>query len=252
MRFASLGSGSGGNATLVCRGDTRILVDCGFGLRETERRLARLQVAAESVTAILVTHEHSDHIKGVGAFARKHRTPVYMTPGTYVSRHYGNIPVLRLIEHYRSFQVGEFTVQPVAVPHDAREPAQYIFNAGGRQLGLLTDLGSITPHVVDAYGRCDSLLIEANHDPIMLANGPYPPSLKVRVGGPWGHLSNEQTGDLLHRVDKNNLQHLVLGHISRKNNSVARAAATLEGVLAGIHKVHYACQDEGFDWLDIN
>lgn len=252
MRFASLGSGSGGNATLVCCGDTRILVDCGFGLRETERRLARLGVSAESITAILVTHEHSDHIKGVGAFARRHRTPVYMTPGTYVSRDYGKIPVLRLIEHYRSFHVGEIGVRPVAVPHDAREPAQYIFTAGKRQLGLLTDLGSITPHVVDAYARCDSLLVEANHDPIMLANGPYPPSLKVRVGGPWGHLSNQQTGDLLARVEKGALQHLVLGHISRKNNSVARAEATLESAVSKIHKVHYACQDEGFDWLEIN
>lgn len=252
MRFASLGSGSGGNATLICAGDTRILVDCGFGLRETERRLARLDVGMDSINAIIITHEHTDHIKGVGAVARKHQTPVYMTAGTYVSRNYGAIPNLRLIENYQAFSVGSVDVQPVAVPHDAREPAQYVFNHGARKLGVLTDLGSITPHVVEAYSRCDSLIVEANHDPYMLANGPYPQSLKFRVAGPWGHLSNQQAGDFLQQMEVSRLQHLVVGHISRKNNSVERAAQTLQSVVADLHKVHYACQDEGFDWLEIN
>lgn len=252
MRFASLGSGSGGNATLICCGDTRILVDCGFGLRETERRLARLQVGMDSIQAILVTHEHTDHIKGVGAVARKYRMPVYMTTGTYVSRNYGDIPNLHLIQSYKPFNVGSLDVQPVAVPHDAREPAQYVFAHGSRRLGVLTDLGSITPHVVEAYNQCDSLIIEANHDPIMLAYGPYPPSLKARVAGPWGHLSNQQAGDFLQQMEVSRLQHLVVGHISRKNNSVERAAETLEVAVKGLHKVHYACQDEGFGWLDIN
>ncbi len=257
MRFASLGSGSGGNATLVCCGDTRILIDCGFGVRETERRLARLGVEPASLSAILVTHEHSDHIKGVGAVARKHRTPVYMTHGTYISRDYGRIPALHLIENYQPFRVGDMEVQPVAVPHDAREPAQYVIRANRRQLGVLTDLGSITPHVVEAYKDCDSLLVEANHDPMMLATGPYPPSLRARVAGPWGHLSNQQTAGLLLQLQLDRVQHLVVGHISRKNNSLACAAGALQAALLGVaggdaNRVHYACQDEGFGWLDIN
>jgi phosphoribosyl 1,2-cyclic phosphodiesterase len=252
LRFASLGSGSGGNATLVCCGDTRVLIDCGFGLRETERRLLRCGVTPESLSAVLVTHEHTDHIKGVGPLARKYETPVHMTSGTYVSRNYGRIPNLHLIQSYQAFSVGSLAVQPVPVPHDAREPAQYVFKHNGKQLGILTDLGSITPHVVEAYSRCDSLLVEANHDPIMLATGPYPPSLKARVAGPWGHLSNQQAVDFLRQLEVNRLQHLVVGHISRKNNSVERAAEALDAAVSGIHKVHYACQDEGFDWLDIN
>ncbi len=255
MRFASLGSGSGGNATLICCGDTRLLIDCGFGVREAERRLARLDVGAETLSALLVTHEHSDHIKGVGAFARKHGTPVYMTSGTYVSRNYGRIPELHLIENYRPFRVGTLDVQPVAVPHDAREPAQYVISGNGRRLGVLTDLGSVTPHVVDAYRHCDSLLVEANHDPAMLAAGPYPPSLKARVASPWGHLSNQQTAGLLQQLELERLQHLVVGHISRKNNSLNRAADALQTVfagIAGVNSILYACQDEGFDWLHIN
>lgn len=266
MRFASLGSGSGGNATLVCCGDTRVLIDCGFGVRETERRLARLQVEPGSLDAVLVTHEHSDHIKGVAAVARKYGTPVFMTRGTYVSRNFGHIPSLHLIENYQSFSVGNITVQPVAVPHDAREPAQYVLTFNGRRLGILTDLGSVTSHVVDAFDGCDGLLVEANHDPAMLAAGPYPAFLKARVASPWGHLSNQQTAGLLQQLDIRRLQHLVVGHISRKNNSLECAAQSLEAVLgkiaapaadalgAGVsafNKIHYACQDEGFDWLDI-
>lgn len=253
MRFASLGSGSGGNATLICCGDTRILLDCGFGVRETQRRLTRLGLSVEALDAVVVTHEHSDHVKGVGALARKFRMPVYMTEGTYVSRHYGEIPHLHLIRNYQAFTVGSVQVQPVAVPHDAREPAQYIFESSSRRLGVLTDLGSITPHVAEAYAECDGLLLEANHDPVMLANGPYPPHLKARVASAWGHLSNSQAAGLLQQVQKERLQHLVVGHISRKNNSVAQAALALQDKVADLsERIHYACQDDGFDWLQIN
>ncbi|TQV85618.1 MBL fold metallo-hydrolase [Exilibacterium tricleocarpae] len=251
MQFASLGSGSRGNATLVRSGDDCVLIDCGFTVKETQRRLARLGVAAEQLAAVLVTHEHSDHLSGVAPLARRYRLPVYMTPGTYKARDLGELPALELIHGYQSFSVGSLDVTPVAVPHDAREPAQFVVQAAGKRLGVLTDLGSITPHVENHYADCDALVLEANHDPGMLAAGPYPVSLKRRVGGPWGHLSNLQTAGFLARLERRRLQHLVVAHISQKNNSLALAQAALTDKISGIARVHYACQDQGFDWLSI-
>jgi phosphoribosyl 1,2-cyclic phosphodiesterase len=248
MRYASLGSGSRGNGTLVEYGDQLLLVDCGFTVKETLLRIERLGVDPQSLSAILVTHEHGDHIKGVGPLARRLKVPVYMTPGTFHSRDLGKLPELHLIEGYRPFTLGDIHITPVAVPHDAREPAQYIFEANERRLGVLTDLGSISPHVEEAYGNCDALVLEANHDPHMLASGPYPPSLKQRVGGLWGHLSNQQAAGFLQRIDLERLQQLVVAHISQKNNCLDRTRETLAQVTEGIDQVVYACQDQGFDW----
>ncbi|MYM65052.1 MBL fold metallo-hydrolase [Pseudomaricurvus sp. HS19] len=251
MRFASLGSGSRGNGTLVQWQEQLLLIDCGFTIRDVERRMQRLQSHPAAITAILVTHEHGDHLKGVAPLARKYNLPVYMTPGTFHSKSLGDLPRLQLIEGYQSLQFDDLQVQPVAVPHDAREPAQFLFSAGGKTLGVLTDLGTISPHVEAHFGNCDALLLEANHDPHMLASGPYPPSLKRRVGGAWGHLSNEQAAGFLARVDLQRLRHLVIGHISQQNNCLERARATLEQVVAEVPNVYYACQDEGFDWVQI-
>jgi phosphoribosyl 1,2-cyclic phosphodiesterase len=251
FRFASLGSGSSGNATLVSDGDTHILIDCGFSIKETQRRIERLGLCLSSIAAVLVTHEHSDHLKGVPALARKYAMPVYMTPGTYHSRDLGPLPDVRLIHNYEAFGVGQLHVQPVAVPHDAKEPAQFILRKGKVALGILTDLGSVTTHVLEAYDGCQALLLEANHDRQMLAQGPYPPSLKTRVAGPWGHLSNEQTVALLEQMDTSQLRHLVVGHISRKNNSVELAQRALAKVSKSLGAIYYACQDEGFDWIEL-
>lgn len=254
MKFASLGSGSSGNATVVASEETCLLIDCGFGVRDTGERLARLGLGFENLDAILVTHEHSDHSKGVAALARKHAIPVYMTQGTWLARDYGNIPRLHLVKNYEAFSVGTIGVQPVAVPHDAREPAQFVFSNKTFRLGILTDLGSITPHVLAAYRDCDALLIEANHDLDMLWNGPYPPSLKSRVASDWGHLNNKQTADLLELIYTTRLQQIVIGHISRKNNSVETVKRTLEECckLADLSEAIYACQDEGFSWLELS
>ncbi|NHO65142.1 MBL fold metallo-hydrolase [Aestuariicella hydrocarbonica] len=251
MRFASLGSGSRGNGTLVEWRDHLLLVDCGFTIKEVERRIERLGRSVADVTAILVTHEHADHLKGVPPLARKYKLPVYMTPGTFHSRDLGKLSELNLIQGYQSFHFGDLEVQPVAVPHDAREPAQFIFQADGKRLGILTDLGSISAHVEAYFYNCDALLLEANHDPQMLAYGPYPPSLKQRVGGPWGHLSNQQAAGFLTRADAERLKCLVVGHISQKNNSLDRAQEVLAEVTASIEQVTYACQDEGFDWIQV-
>lgn len=251
MRFASLGSGSRGNSTLVEWAAGALLIDCGFSLKETEQRLLRLSRRPEQLAAILVTHEHSDHIKGVAVLARRYQIPVYMTPGTFHSRNLGELPDLRLIHAYTPFEVNGLTVRPVAVPHDAREPAQFVLEFAGLRLGILTDLGSITPHVEACYQSCDAMVLEANHDPAMLAYGSYPPSLKQRVGGQWGHLSNQQAAGFLQRIDTQRLQHLVVAHISQQNNTPALAQATLAPVTTQVKQVTYACQNEGFDWLTL-
>lgn len=251
LRFASLGSGSRGNSTLVEWDSGMLLIDCGFSVRETNQRLERLGKRAEDLTAILVTHEHADHIKGVAPLARRYDLPVYMTPGTYQSRNLGELPDLRLIEGYASFELDQLKIIPVAVPHDAREPAQFILERAGVRLGILTDLGSITAHVEEHYQNLDAMVLEANHDPFMLASGSYPPSLKQRVGGLWGHLSNQQAAGFLQRLNCARLQHLVVAHISQQNNSLELAQAALAPVTAEVKQITFACQNQGFDWLSV-
>ncbi|MEM7260280.1 MAG: MBL fold metallo-hydrolase, partial [Pseudomonadota bacterium] len=158
-----MGSGSKGNGTLVDDGHTCVLIDLGFTLKETSKRLSRLGVLPQQIDAILVTHEHADHIHGVAAFARKFSTPVYLTHGTYSHKSMGQIPHLNRFNCHDTFTVGTLTIQPVTVPHDAKEPCQYVLRSGDSVVGILTDLGHITPHVVDSYRECDVLLLECNH-----------------------------------------------------------------------------------------
>ncbi len=255
MRFSSLGSGSSGNATLIDDGESLLLVDCGFTAKETEKRMARLGVSPDQLAAVLVTHEHTDHSKGVAALSRKFRLPVYMTEGTWASGKLGKVgdlPELRIIKNYEPFDIGAINVVPVVVPHDAREPAQYVFyHQNGLRLGVLTDLGCLTPHVIDAYRECHGLVVEANHNIRMLAEGPYPPSLKSRVGSMWGHLNNGQTAELLAKCNLPLLQEIVVGHISEKNNSLECVKEELSEVIALANSIHFACQDKGFDWLTL-
>lgn len=250
MKFASLGSGSKGNGTLVSLNGTLVLIDCGFTLKETVKRLAGLGVEPSSIDAVLVTHEHSDHIAGVGPFARKFNTPVYMTEGTWRARDIGKIPVLNLIHHYQAFTIKGVEIDPVAVPHDSAEPAQFVVRGGGYKLGVLTDLGSSTPHVEANFLRCDALVLEANHDPAMLASGPYPPSLKERVASSWGHLSNQQAAMLLERIMCSKLKQLVIAHISEQNNSLELTRAQFESINLP-ESVVYATQNHGFDWISL-
>lgn len=251
MRFASLGSGSKGNATLVQAGDALVLVDCGFSLRETTRRLARLDVAPDQLSAILVTHEHSDHCSGVATLSRKHNIPVYLTHGTAGSGRCDGASELRCFDSEDDFEIEGLGVKAVTVPHDAAEPCQYRLAFNGRCLGILTDLGCITPHVVESYRGCHSLLLEFNHDLGMLEEGDYPPGLKRRVGGDWGHLNNEQAADLLKQLDSATLNNLVVAHISENNNCRTLAEQALATALDCTEGVVWACQTEGFDWLAV-
>jgi phosphoribosyl 1,2-cyclic phosphodiesterase len=252
MRFASLGSGSKGNATLVEAAGARVMIDCGFSCSEAEKRLARLALHPRDLDAVLVTHEHSDHISGVARLARRHRLPVWMTAGTHVAGKGGAPAEFHCINSHRAFRVGDLRVEPFPVPHDAREPCQFVFSDGRRRLGLLTDVGTITPHLVQALDGLDALILECNHDPAMLAAGPYPPSLKRRVGGPYGHLSNRQAADLLARIDTHRLQHLVAAHISEKNNDPQLALNSLAGVVGESHfEILAADQPAGMPWLSV-
>lgn len=217
MRFASLGSGSRGNSTLVEHGKTLLMIDNGFSVKEAERRLARLDVSADQITAILVTHEHADHAAGVSRFSKRHKTPVWASFGTAAMLK--GVSLLNTFNSHQSFELGEIQVKPIPVPHDAREPTQFAFKSNNLELAVMTDTGSITQHMVDALSQCDALLLECNYDRDMLLNGIYPESLKRRVMGDWGHLDNQQAISLLQRLNTSNLQHLVLAHVSEKNNS---------------------------------
>ena len=251
MRFASLGSGSKGNATLVAAGDTLVMIDCGFSVREACRRMARLDVSAEQLDAILVTHEHSDHISGVQRLSRRFGIPVYLTHGTAGTGRCDDSHKLHAFNCGEQFDIGELSVTAVPVPHDAAEPCQYRLEYGGMALGILTDLGSITPHVVEHYGSCDGLLLEFNHDTPMLHAGSYPPMLKRRVAGDWGHLNNEQSVDLLRAVELARLRHLVVAHVSENNNSRELVEDALLTVMGGLDRVVFADQSLGFDWLHL-
>ncbi|MCC7517156.1 MAG: MBL fold metallo-hydrolase [Pseudomonadales bacterium] len=252
MRFASIGSGSRGNGTVVQAGDSLLLVDCGFALKETEARLAKLGVAPQQLRAILVTHEHGDHCSGVRVLANRYRLPVYMTAGTARAKPLAAVECPIIIDSHAPFVIDDVCIQPVAVPHDAAEPVQFVFDWSGRRLGVLTDLGAITPFVKSHYCACDALLLESNHCVDMLARGDYPSSLKLRVGGRFGHLSNAQAADLLEEVDAARLQHLVIAHLSEKNNTLERVQQSLADVLQKMRNVLFACQEEGFGWLTIS
>lgn len=253
MRFASLGSGSRGNALLVEAGSTRLLIDAGFGPREMVRRLERLGLAAADIDAVLVTHEHSDHIGGVFACARRFDWAVLLTHGTLAAcRDDGSDTRITIIDSHEPFSVGDICVRPFPVPHDAREPVQFVLGDGARTLGVVTDAGHVTRHMVDMLDACDALVLECNHDVKMLAQGSYPQALKRRIGGLWGHLDNAAAALLLSRIRHSGLRHVVAAHLSEENNSPALAQAALSAVLDCAQDwVGIATQDDGFAWRDL-
>lgn len=230
MRFASLGSGSRGNALVVEAGRTRVLLDCGFGPRNLAARLGRLGLEATELDAILVTHEHSDHVGGVGACARRYDIEVFMTHGTRSAAALESVAVTAIDSH-EAFAIGDLEVRPYPVPHDAREPVQFVFSDGCSVLGVLTDAGCVTPHMVAMLSACDALVLECNHDAGMLATGAYPPSLKQRIAGRFGHLDNASAAGLLSHVERHRLQHVVAAHLSQENNTPELARSALAAVL---------------------
>ena len=259
MRFASLGSGSEGNALLVETGGRvtadrpcRVLVDCGFGPREVARRLARLGCSPESIDAILVTHEHGDHVGGVFRLARAHHIPVHLTYGTLRATPLadGCESLVRVIDSHSPFEIGGFRVEPFPVPHDAREPVQYVIGDGDARLGVLTDIGHPTPFLARALSGLTALVLETNHDAGLLAGSDYPAALKRRIAGLYGHLENADSARVLASLDRSRLRRVVAAHLSRQNNRAELARAALAPVLGWeAAQVLVADQDAGLDWV---
>jgi phosphoribosyl 1,2-cyclic phosphodiesterase len=251
VRFAVLGSGSQGNGTLIASDNTLVLVDCGFSLRETERRLALLGVSAQQLSAVLVTHEHADHVHGVGLLARRYNVPVYLSRGTLRGMR-KPVEAAGFLAANETLQIGALNIRAVGVTHDALEPLQYVFDDGSRRFGVLTDLGSYDAALLESYQGLDALLIEANHCRDLLGRGPYPMFLKQRVGGDYGHLNNHQAARLVSELDWQNLQHLVLAHLSSKNNQPQLARQCFVDTLGcDPDWLQVANQDCGLDWREI-
>lgn len=253
MRFASLGSGSRGNSLLVDAGDTKLLLDCGFSVRATTDKLGRLGVSPEEISGILVTHEHGDHIAGVFKFASRFSTPVYLTHGTHIAAPSGkSLSTCRMIDSHASFTIGNLEIHPFPVPHDAREPVQFAFSDGAHRLGVLTDTGSITQHVIDVLRVCDALVLECNHDSELLAASSYPMTLQRRISGNFGHLSNRQAVSLLQQIETRQLQHIVAAHLSEQNNRHELVVAALATALnCADDWIGVAGQEEGFGWRQL-
>jgi phosphoribosyl 1,2-cyclic phosphodiesterase len=256
LRFASLASGSSGNCLVAEAAGSVVLVDCGLALTETERRLARLGLEPSRVSAILVTHEHGDHACGAFDFAAAHRVSVYLTHGTLAAlraegKVLDGVPLV-LVNGRQSFFVDGIQLLPFTVPHDAREPVQYVLSDGAAKLGVVTDVGISTAHVEKMLSGLDALVLECNYDYDMLWNGGYPRWLKERIGGPFGHLDNRESERLLGAIDCSRLKHVIGAHLSQQNNRPELARAALaRGLGCEERWVSLATQDDGFGWRSL-
>ena len=260
LRFASLASGSSGNCLVVEAGDraavTRVLLDCGLNLTDTERRLARLGLEPSQIDGMLITHEHGDHAHGVFDFAAAHGVVVYLTYGTMLAMKAEGkvIEGVRMVyvNGRQSEAIGGMQVIPFTVPHDAREPVQFVVSDGERRLGVVTDIGVPTAHVAQVLSGLDALVLECNYDRDMLWAGGYPRWLKERIAGPFGHLDNEDSGRLLAALDCSRLKHIIGAHLSQQNNRPALARAVLARALNCEESwIGLASQDEGFGWREL-
>lgn len=257
LRLCCLGSGSGGNAWVIeARAGlftTRVLLDNGFGPRQLERRLARAQLAVADLDAVLLTHEHSDHLGGVDALLARSTIPVVSSPGTLRAAGVAcESARTRAIHAGEVFAVGELQIRPFAVPHDAAEPLHFSFSDGASRLGVVTDLGCPTSSVAAALADLHTLVLECNHDTAMLEDGSYPPFLKARIGGDRGHLSNDQAAALLALIPGHPPRRVIAAHLSRSNNRPDLAQRALAAVLGCEgSQIAVADQDQGLDWVDV-
>lgn len=217
MRFSVLTSGSKANCTYIESGTTRILIDCGLSARQTEIRLRTLGIDPQSLRAIIVTHEHSDHINGVPVMSRKFKLPVYANAGT--SGFLRGVFALEKFETGRRFSIGELTIAPFSIVHDAHEPVGFTIEGQGIKFSQATDLGKVTPLVRESLRDSHAIVLESNHDHEMLQNCDYPWELKQRIASSHGHLSNESASGLLAELAHGDLQHVVLGHLSENSNT---------------------------------
>lgn len=255
IRFKSLGSGSSGNATVVqASGDgraTHLLIDCGLGIRQLDKRLAMAGMLAGQVDAIFITHEHSDHVGCARQLALRERIPVWMSHGTWSAIGKPDFEgLLRIACDEVDIEIGGLQILPFTVPHDAREPLQLTCGDGQRRLGVATDMGHASSHVLQQLAGCDTLLLECNHDPDLLAASTYPPFLKRRVGGAYGHLANAAAAAIAAALRPSGLQQVVAAHLSEQNNRPALARDALAAALGcAPADIHVADAGNGCGWL---
>ncbi|HVQ31693.1 MAG TPA: MBL fold metallo-hydrolase [Vicinamibacteria bacterium] len=257
LRFRVLGSGSTGNATLVEAGETRILIDAGLGPRSLAERLLDAGVDPASLAAIFVSHEHSDHSRGAAPFSAKWGVRLAGSRGTYAAAGFGAVDIAGydVLTAGTLRRMGQLTVTAVALPHDAAEPLAFVVAADGASLGHATDFGQVTRTMVEAFRSCDALLMESNYDAAMLRDGPYPWSLKERILGPLGHVSNDDVARYLGGSLGESCRTVVLAHLSQKNNhpEVARMAAEVALRRRGRTEVQLELTSaEGTDWIQVS
>jgi phosphoribosyl 1,2-cyclic phosphodiesterase len=252
LRYVSLASGSRGNAALVESGATLLMLDCGLTRETVIERMAAVGREPRDLTAILVTHEHSDHATGVVPLATQYHLPVYATVGTAGASRLRHLSTLTTLSCHRGLRIGGIDVEPFPVPHDAREPCQFVFRAGGRKLASVTDAGHVTRFMLERLEGCDGLALEANHDSELLQRGPYPASVKRRVASRYGHLDNAAACALLRETQHPGLQWIIALHLSEQNNSTGHVESALGAAWAGAaQRFHLASQHAPSPWLEI-
>ena len=252
LQVASLGSGSAGNALLVRTANTLLLLDCGFTLKETTARMAKLGLSPANLDGVLISHEHGDHVRGVGPLSRKFAKHVWLTHGTFNALRDQRFTHANLICAHQGFTIGDIDIDPFPTPHDAAESCQYVFSNQNVRFACVTDLGTCTPHVEQKLAGVAGLLIESNYDEQMLSSGPYPASLQARIRSDFGHLGNVQAGQLMQRIDHPGMQTILLGHLSEQNNTDEAAAATMAEYLpANDNRVTVLQQHDCSAWFDI-
>ena len=258
MRFKSLGSGSSGNAWVVeGKGRdgsmSRVLIDCGFTQKELLLRLAQAGLKPEDLSAIFITHEHTDHLGCAPGFAKRWGLPLWMSEGTALSLKEGyDMSQVNFAADGDAFEVGGLRLTPFTVPHDAREPLQLKVDDGRSQLGIVTDLGHVTDYVIQNVYRCDALVLESNHEAHMLSRSSYPVSVQRRIAGTHGHLSNQMATDFLREILHEQLQYVVAAHLSQQNNDTEIVAQNFATELkCAPEHVCIARPENGTDWLQI-
>lgn len=231
--FISLVSSSSGNCSLISDGKTTILVDCGLSCKKLEEALSKAGVDPSSISAMLITHEHSDHIKGAGAVSRKYNLPVFATLKTHEYMNLGKVEnhTIRYVTPGVDCEIGSVIVRPFSIPHDAADPVGYNFFFGEKKLSLATDIGKMTDDVLDNLKGSLAVLLESNHDVAMLKNGRYPALLKRRILSDKGHLSNDAAASAVLSLAKSGTKHIMLGHLSSENNTPTAAYMTTKQFL---------------------
>ncbi len=230
MKLCALGSGSEGNAVLLHTAASAVLIDAGFAARELENRLKKVGFDPAKIQAIAVTHEHSDHLRGAALFSRRYEIPLYLTRGTMLAAN-GQLEKagrMEIVTPEQPFTVGDITLHPFPIPHDAAEPVAYVGESNGRRALVMTDLGHVTVRAVEKLRTAHLALLESNHDPELLQIGPYPWPLKQRIASKEGHLSNKDCIDLLENAAGEQLRTVIFAHLSKQNNNpdLVRLGAT--------------------------